>query len=230
MNELKPFIEQASLIQKLPKPETFSKLNNYDNDFSNAFFDFIASTVNIRALNYNIINYGERGIKQYYRKIVPSLITTNSTIAGFSALELYKIHSIDKKIDGFVSGEIDLSIPLFKFNEPNHCEYFESINGMKLSVWDILKIEGDYTFNEFIKEVHNKFNINISVIECNGHAIYLDFKENDEIKLNTKISDFLKNKIKQPFNEDQCYLKLNCACFDDEDNEIETPSFALKIK
>lgn len=66
MNELKPFIEQARLIQKLPKPETFSKLNNYDNDFSNACFDFIVSTVNIRALNYNIINYGERRIEQYY--------------------------------------------------------------------------------------------------------------------------------------------------------------------
>ena len=226
------YADQILQQTKLPKPEMFSKENNYDNDYSNVCFDFISSTVKIYSHIYKIKNNydvdDDLEIKQYFRKIVPSLITTNSMIAGFVALEMYKIHCIDndKQLSDFRSGEIDLSVPCFKVKEPEPCRYIECTkNNMKFTLWDKWEIEGNLTVNEFIEKVREKYNVNICMI---AYKAFLIYSENlNQNRLNSKIVDIITNDFKNPIIDDKRYLGLDCVCIDDNDVDVEIPIISL---
>ena len=230
IRELTPFIEKSR--QNLPTPESLDK-----DDDSKGHIDFISSGTIIRAISYFLFEpKDELEIKRIARNIIPAIATTTAMICGLVALEMYKVHCVDKdkKNDDFRFGVINLAIPTFLISEPMPCEYIEcSANKIKFSLWDNWTIEGDLTVDQFIKEVKNKYRINVIKISCGMLILYSNTNKNNEKRLNEKITDILVNDLGQPpLTDEQRYLALDCTCVDDDDNivEEEIPTFRLKIK
>jgi len=93
--------------------ENKNKINykpiKYEKDTSDINqINFICNSSNLRASNYNIKNLDNIKIKIIAGKIVPSIITSTSAIAGLLALQLYVIAQ-SKDCKKFRTGMMDLS-------------------------------------------------------------------------------------------------------------------------
>ena len=229
IQEIKSFIEKAR--KNLPKPETFEK-----DDDSNGHMNFIVLGTNIRAANYQIAPETDLEIKRIAGNITPAIATTTAMICGLVALEMYKVHCYekDKKINDFRFGVINLAIPSFCISEPKPCKITESNGGkIKFSLWDKWIIEGDLTVDQFIKQVKEKYDINAEMISKDKKVIYPDLSnpKNSEKRLNEKITNILVNILNMPpLSKGQNYIDIECLCSNDDDEEVETPTFCLKVK
>lgn len=222
---IKPFLGQKVNIF----PEEFEK-----DDDTNGHMDFIASAANIRAINYQIEPKDKLEIKRIAGKIIPAIATTTAMICGFVALEMYKVHSIDKKpIEQFRFGSINLAISMFSLSEPIKCQ--ENVckgNGIKYTLWDKWVIEGDLTVGEFIDAVKDKYKLTVDMITVGHGLLYASFDapKKLEVRLKQKITDVLVNEFKQqPLQKGQCLIRIDAACIDENDEDVETPPFLLKV-
>ena len=71
------------------------------------------------------------------------------------------------------------------------------------------------------------------MITIGSSIVYMSMMQGQkkEARLNTKITDILVNELKQaPLTEDQMFINVTALCIDDEDNDVETPGFRLKVK
>ena len=228
IKEVQPFIGKFSPLH----PEEFEK-----DDDSNGHIDFIAAAANIRAINYQIDPKDTLEIKRIAGKIIPAIATTTAMICGLVALEMYKVHCVDpekKKIGDFRFGSINLAIPLFNITEPIECRIQECpVNHMKYSLWTKWVIEGDLTLGEFIKQAKEKYNVNVEMVTCGRSVIYPVFSDmkKGQLRLQHKITDILTKELDlPPLVEGQYYIHIDALCVDDDDNDVDTPPFVLKVK
>jgi len=129
-------------------------------DETNYHIDFITSSSNMRAMNYNIEIADKYTTKKIAGKIIPAIMTTTSIVAGLVTLELYKLLQDQTNISKYRNYYFNLALPLFSQSEP------EEIHGIKVgnklfTIWDKIIIEKDITLNEFLEYFKTKYDIGI---------------------------------------------------------------------
>ena len=154
-------------------------------------------------------------------------------ISGFVALEMYKVHSVvPKKLEDFRSGLINLAFNMFDVSEPCKCpELTCKTNNEKYTLWTTWEIDGDITVAEFIEQAKKLYNANVDLIAVKSYIVYMSIpNQKNEARLNTKITDILLNKYKYQLTDEPIYIPITASCVDENDDDIETPQFCLKVK
>ena len=183
-------IDKNSLI-----PEKFDK----DND-SNKHVFFINLCANLRAKSYRIENSNEQHTKMIAGRIVPAIATTTAMITGFACIQLLTlVHS--KDISLVKNCYFNTCFNIYNINNPSDVIYMEDqeydplMDGPTIAVpkgwtvWDIIKIQGPMTCQEFIDYFKIKYNVNILGIASNFINIIQLFMPSKTKKLPLRIED-----------------------------------------
>ncbi|OHT01138.1 Ubiquitin-like modifier-activating enzyme 1 [Tritrichomonas foetus] len=226
--EVRPLL----LEHKLLNPEQFEK----DED-SNGHMDFVAAAANIRAINYDIEPKDKLEIKRIAGKIIPAIATTTAMICGLVALEMYKVHSIEKKkVEDFRFGSINLAVSLFNIVEPAPCHTQKcEANGLSYTLWDTWTIKGDLTVKEFIEAVKETYKVQVDMLNIGKSLVYASFmpKYNTDEYFNKKLTAILVQDMNQPPLADGQFLircDANCVDINNPDVDVEIPPIALDIR
>ena len=215
-------------------PEKFEK----DND-QNGHIDFIYSSTNIRARNYNIKEIEKLKLKIIAGRIIPALATTTAAITGIVCLQLYTLIQTNN-INFFRNCFLNLAINRFIMTLPTKeikhvdIEFDKDLRSpikaipLNWTAWDKILIKGSKTPEELIEFIFKNYNVKVFLIRAtNDITIYQSFLENDNNndKNKMKIEDIYDNEAKKKnisINEKFLCLKIEGEC-----NEIpvEMPLF-----
>ena len=136
---------------------------------------------------------------------------------------------------------MNLAVCLFVMTEPAEVikmkdkEYDEMLLGPvkaippEWTVWDKIEINGSKTCEEFIKEVKDKYNVEISVITCNGVTIIQTFMPSNKDRNKEKIEDLYNKFSKKKLEDDKKYLWLEVSG-DIDDATALMPLFKYNFK
>ena len=200
-------------------PEEFEK----DHD-ENGHIDFIHAASNLRARNYEIVECNRPTTKMIAGKIIPTIMTTTSTVAGHVAMQLYTLlqtHEITYLRNLF----FNLANNYYLFSEPTPKIIMEDKTDKeeggpikcipeKWSIWDKLVIKGPKTFQQFFDEMFKKYGINIDFLIANGE-ILISAMDEDSFKnnKNKKIEDVFLSvaKIKPKKNVNYLLIQLSAT-------------------
>ena len=91
INLIKEELNKININSTKINPEKFEK-----DDDNNGHIDFIYSSSNIRARNYNIKEMEKQKIKMIAGRIVSAMATTMATITGIVCLQLYTLNQTNK--------------------------------------------------------------------------------------------------------------------------------------
>jgi ubiquitin-activating enzyme E1 len=172
------------------------------NNSNNHHIEFLTFFSNARAANYNINLESKLKIKRILGNIRPSLITTESLLAGLATIEIYKIIQNHKTIKKYNDYDINLSIPLIKNIKPKKPEIIKYSN-QKFTIWDNFEINKKITLRNLLLLFKEKHKISLNMIVCNSLIIYSFFtnkkklKERMDMNIETiikKISKHIKKK------------------------------------
>ena len=220
INSIKNEIDLINVDEAKFCPEKFEK----DNDL-NGHIDFIFSSSNIRARNYNIKEIEKQKLKIIAGRIVPAMATTTAAITGIVCLQLYTLNQTNK-INYFRNCFLNLAINRFLMNLPSPAikhqdkeldeELGTPIKAIPLNwtVWDKIIIKGPKTPEEIIDYISEQYKVKVILITTtNGITIIQKFLEkNSSEKKNLKVEEIYnqeaekKNLIKK-YN----YLVLKIA-------------------
>ena len=244
-NLLKEVINKASLIKDLInnlEPEIFEK----DNDLNN-HINFIQSTSNLRALNYNIPCSDYETTKKIAGRIIPAIVSTTASITGLVCLQIYNIIQ-SKNRKTMRSSNINLGYPFFDLYFPNPKIYIEEIEKKSkfetkhipnnFTSWDKIEIKGPLSAKEFYNYFKNNYNADISYLNEDNICIFDFNEESDEESEednfshdNTKTIEELHSIVfRNEISKSQKYLTLNISGYIGE-KIISTPiiKYILKI-
>ena len=147
------------------------------NDMNMEEIELINIYANLKARNYNINNFAvEKTMK--YLGIIPTIITTASTITGISSLQLYSIIENKNNIDFIRECNFNLATNSFIMWKPRgpikrkDVEY-DQLLGLPVvyipsnhTAWDKIIIDRSMTCQEFIDYFLEKYNVEISEISA----------------------------------------------------------------
>jgi len=191
-------------------------------DDNNGHIDFIYSSSNIRARNYNIKEMEKQKIKMIAGRIVSAMATTLATITGIVCLQLYTLNQTNKinyfrnylnlAINRFI---MTLSSPQIKHVDKECDEELDSplkAIPSNWTVWDKIIIKGSQTPKELINYIKIHYNVDVIIITSNNITIsqnFLSFKnENNNMKIE-EIYFKEANKINIKINKNYLILKIN---------------------
>jgi len=177
------------------KPQYFEK-----DDDSNFHIDFINALSNLRARNYRINECDRFKTKLIAGKIIPAIATTTSSVTGLVALQLLTCLQTDK-LESMRSSYLNLAVNLYIMTEPGpkiekeDKKYDQILLGpvkaipSKWTCWDKITIKGSMTFGELIDYFLKEYDCEVSVVECNGKSLLLQWSSSFKNKLGVKIED-----------------------------------------
>ena len=228
INLIKEELNRININSTKINPEKFEK-----DDDNNGHIDFIYSSSNIRARNYNIKEMEKQKIKMIAGRIVPAMATTTAAITGIVCLQLYTLNQTNK-INYFRNCYLNLAINRFIMTLPSpqikhvdkECDE-ELDSPLKAipsnwTVWDKIIIKGSQTPEELINYIKIHYNVDV-IITSDNITISQNFlsckKENDNIKIeeiyfkeankiNIKINKNLILKINGEFNKNLVIMPL----------------------
>ena len=218
-------------------PEEFEK----DHD-ENGHIDFIHSSANLRARNYEIVECDRPTTKMTAGKIIPTIMTTTATVAGHVSMQLYTLlQTHDPKYLRNVF--FNLGSNYYLFSEPSPPIVMEDkTDGEEggpikcipnnWTIWDRLEIKGSKTCKEFFDEMFNKYGIEIDILLANGEIITstIDeklFEENKNKKIEDLYNQISKNKLKNDVNYLIIQLSANIKKVTIKKKELEDVSVEM---
>lgn len=140
---------------------------------------------NLRARIYKIEIKDEFETKKIAGKIIPALPTTTSIVAGLVCNEILKYTNNCNLVD-YRNTYLNLAIPFYNYSEP-----FEATkNEFGLTLWSKCEINKEFTIEQVINFIKEKYNVDISMILRNQEMIYSFF---DESNKNQIIKDLFKD-------------------------------------
>ena len=173
-------------VYNLDKNININKLNILNfNKNDETIINWIYSISNLRATNYSIKNEDLSMIKGIACKIIPSVITTASLVAGLATIEMIKYLS---NCDNYNRTCVDLGINVFISSKPNEAKSIV-IAGKEFNSWYKFIEKSDLSIENFIDKYNKLFETNISMISLGSSLIYADFMDSDK---SLKLSDILK--------------------------------------
>ena len=213
-------------LKKLDKSKVdANKINaeEFEKDHDeNGHIDFIHSSANLRARNYEIVECDRPTTKITAGKIIPTIMTTTATVAGQVAMQLYTlIHTHENKY--LRNLFFNLATNYYLFQEPyppilNEDKTDEEEGGPlkcipnKWTIWDRLEMKGPKTCQEFFDEMFQKYGIKIDMLIANGEIIMSSLDEESfEKNKNKKIEDLYLSiaKVKPKKNINYILLQLS---------------------
>jgi ubiquitin-activating enzyme E1 len=213
---------EARLHELIGSSKRFYVEHFEKDDDSNHHMEFIASTANIRASIYRIEPQDIQSSKQIAGKIIPALATSTAAISGFLALEMYKVHAIERKcLKDFTCVSFCLSDCRFGLIPPDSFRTkVYHLNGSEYSDWTNWRIDGDLSLRELIDTFRERFEVTVYRIMIGRMMVY---KPKDQKDLGRKISDLFVNEWKQqPLVKGQHIIKLE-VFGSGESGTIKTP-------
>ena len=213
-------------LKKLDKSKVdANKINaeEFEKDHDeNGHIDFIHSSANLRARNYEIVECDRPTTKITAGKIIPTIMTTTATVAGQVAMQLYTlIHTHENKY--LRNLFFNLATNYYLFQEPyppilNEDKTDEEEGGPlkcipnKWTIWDRLEMKGPKTCQEFFDEMFQKYGIKIDMLIANGETIMSSLDEESfEKNKNKKIEDLYLSMAKVKPKENINYILLQLS-------------------
>ena len=213
-------------LKKLDKSKVdANKINaeEFEKDHDeNGHIDFIHSSANLRARNYEIVECDRPTTKITAGKIIPTIMTTTATVAGQVAMQLYTlIHTHENKY--LRNLFFNLATNYYLFQEPyppilNEDKTDEEEGGPlkcipnKWTIWDRLEMKGPKTCQEFFDEMFQKYGIKIDMLFANGETIMSSLDEESfEKNKNKKIEDLYLSMAKVKPKENINYILLQLS-------------------
>jgi ubiquitin-activating enzyme E1 len=207
-------------IKKYGNPNEFEK----DSELNN-HIDFITSSSNMRALNYQINTIDKFETKGIAGKIIPALATTTALVSGLVCIEYIKI--INKmELDNYKNTFLNVGLSFIGSSEPIKCKN-EKVGNLEINLWTQLK-EKDMKLGEFISYFEEKYDVEIEMINFKSNIIYSSFMNTNKNKQN-----IIKNISEICYNENNnIILDLIIKQSNDDINlndENETYNVSCKI-
>ena len=235
IEEESKLVDIDDLIKTLPNPANFKTLTINPHDFekdddSNYHIDFITSSSNMRALNYDIKIADRHTIKGIAGKIIPALATTTSVVAGLVTLELYKLAQNFKKLEQYRNTFLNLALPYFGFSEPIKIASTK-IGDKMFSAWDTFIVKEEMTLQSFLDMFLDEYGLDIDTItygNCMLYGLMLHPKK-VSVRLDMTIRDIIENELNIKVNTSSITLQI-CTSTDDIDDDIELPEVLYLIK
>ena len=213
-------------LKKLDKSKVdANKINaeEFEKDHDeNGHIDFIHSSANLRARNYEIVECDRPTTKITAGKIIPTIMTTTATVAGQVAMQLYTlIHTHENKY--LRNLFFNLATNYYLFQEPyppilNEDKTDKEEGGPlkcipnKWTIWDRLEMKGPKTCQEFFDEMFQKYGIKIDMLIANGEIIMSSLDEESfEKNKNKKIEDLYLSMAKVKPKENINYILLQLS-------------------
>ena len=207
-------IKRDEFNAKNINPEEFEK----DHD-ENGHIDFINAGANLRARNYGIDECDRNKTKKIAGKIIPTILTTTASIAGFVSLQLYTLLQTNDP-NYFRDCFFNLAANYFFFNKPSEPikmkdnEFDERIMGPVKAIpegwnaWDRIDITESKTIGELLDYLKDCYNIDVDMLTADGITVYTGFSEKAKEKRVLKIEDAYENNSKKKINEKKNYLNI----------------------
>ena len=195
-------------------PQIFNK-----DDQSTWHIQWITSSSNLRAINYEIIPESEYNIKGIAGRIIPAIATTTSLVAGLITLEYLK-YILNNNSNIYKSTFINLAEPIIIYSDPIDAPII-NICGVKINSWNKFEYKindttDSYTLKDFKDYYEKLFEQKINMIVLDTCILYADFIQED---LNNKLFDIIKN-----INNNSEKIMLTIIA---EDESIELPLITL---
>jgi ubiquitin-activating enzyme E1 len=110
------------LLSEMPTPASLAgyRLNIIDyqkDDLDRYHLEFVTAAANLRARNYGIPPVDKLTARLIAGRILPSVITSASVVAGLMCLELYKLVQ-NKPLGAYRHGYLNLALPVVAFAQP----------------------------------------------------------------------------------------------------------------
>lgn len=222
------FISKLNKVD-LPSVDTLKGLKVVPLEFekdddNNLHIDFIVAASNLRATNYDIQPADRHRSKLIAGKIIPAIATTTSVVAGLVCQEFIKLASATKELDKYKNGFVNLALPFFGFSEPllaPTAKYYEN----EWTLWDRFEVEGELTLNEFLNYFKEKHALEITMLSQGVCMLYSFFmpKSKREERINTKMSDIVRNVSKKKIEPHVKSLVFEICCNDEIGDDVEVP-------
>jgi ubiquitin-activating enzyme E1 len=193
--------------------------------------NFVVSAAIIRACNYLIDPSDVLVVKRIAGRIMPAIATTTAMVCGFIALEMYKVHAIDRcKVSDYRFGSINLAINMFSLSAPMKLRRMvcTPIN-LVFSAWDSWRIAGDLTAAELVRKVQTQFDVRVRNV-LHWKKVVFSFDWSDPSRLTKKISKILVKYLNErPLGEGQQFIPLTVTAVDKDGRSVPLPNVLLKI-
>ena len=163
----KAFNERAN-ISLLPNILDLSKYNINSIDFekdddTNHHIDFITSSSNLRATNYEIPIADRYDTKIKAGKIIPAIATTTSMVSGLVTIEVIKYILGKRKIEDYKNTFLNLALGIIAQSEPMPA-IINKVKDIELTVWDYYNIDSDILVSELLNKLSEKYCIEVDTI------------------------------------------------------------------
>lgn len=209
----------------LGKPTfTVTPLEFEKDDDNNFHMDFIVAASNLRAANYKIPPADKYKSKLIAGKIIPAIATTTSVVAGFVALELYKLAQGCKNMERFKNGFINLALPFITLSEPSRA-IESSYYGIKWTLWDRFEVEGDMTLQEFLEYFKKEHKLEITMLSQGVCMLYSFFTQKSKLaeRMGMSLTDLVRKVSKRPIAAHERSLVFEICCNDEDGEDVEVP-------
>eukprot|EP00300_Choanocystis_sp_HF-7_P036097 c5119_g1_i1.p1 GENE.c5119_g1_i1~~c5119_g1_i1.p1 ORF type:complete len:1014 (-),score=269.80 c5119_g1_i1:69-3110(-) len=226
-----------SVIATLPTPSSLAgyriePVQFEKDDDTNYHMHFITATSNLRASNYEIPLADLHTTKRIAGKIIPAIATTTALVTGLVALELYKVHLGDKKLEDFKNGFVNLAVPLFAFSDPVAPPKVVT-NGKSWTLWDkIIVDQGDVTLEEFINSFQKTHEVEINMISYGRSMLFTSFSPKKLLatRFKLRMSELAQTVSKKPLAAGTKYLTMEVCCTGKDGNDVEMPTVRFRYR
>ena len=226
--ELSTIIKELSIYDK--KNIDPNKLKPQDleiDDDTSGHIDFIHISAHLRAKNYNIKEWDKfktRKILGDIIYIIPTIITTASTITGLASLQLYTLYQTNK-INFMRDCYLNLGINSIIMSEPKSVirktdkesdPILLGLGPVKAippgwTVWDKIIIKKSMTCKELIDYIMKKYKVEVSFITAGSVDIIQTFMPSAKSRMNQKIEDIYNDNSKIKLDKNIKYLYLEIS-------------------
>ena len=208
-NEYIPKLNDKSSFVQILKEREFEKNNDYD-------INFILSTSNLRAINYDIEECDFLKAQEISGNIVPAVATSTACITGLACLQIYNlVQSIN--IENTRCSFIDLADSEYDFCTPEGVRYFEDnkddnykVIPQKFSVWDYIEILGPkITVGEIVDYYKEIYEVDIDYINSGNSILAIPFEGKEEYS--KTIEELYEQEKNIKLNKSIKYIELSIS-------------------
>lgn len=144
--------------------------------------DFLEAFTTVRAANYSIGTTTRDKIRAFAGKITPNMIITTSFAVSLTMLEVYK-YSLGLNPEVFRGYHCHLAHMRFLPTRLSENSPVEFNDKLAFKPWDVIEIPDSKKIGDIVKEIEEKYGINISCVksEMNEYEIYYKKGEFEEL-------------------------------------------------